>query len=163
MLLEQGGRTTVTIAPKSKKDQRARAKSDGRGAKISPAKRNLPETERPKPIQLFFSANNEMLHTSTTCPNTSDMMKEAARQGAIAALFDVGARAASQHRVPRYIDKCLGLDLVGRQFSLKSERVAGKAAADIEAASKTTLQQDIADSKQKLVLTDKLAKIGKRR
>jgi hypothetical protein len=84
-------------------------------------------------------------------------------QNAIAALFDVGARATSQHLVPGHIDKCLALDLVGRKKSLKSERVASKAAADAEADNKSTLGRNIRDGKQKLMLTAKLAKIQKRR
>jgi len=61
------------------------------------------------------------------------------------------------------LDRCLGLDLVGREKSLKSERRAAEAAALKDAENKTTLGKNIRAASQKLTLAAKHAKIQKRR
>ena len=112
---------------------------------------------RGPPVPLYFSLNNEMLTSSTTCPNTTLMLEEAGKANGIGCLYDIGARASSSAKIPPHIDKNLGFDLVARDISLKSERQGAAQAKKRKVQATITCKQIEQAAGKKAVLEFQLA------
>jgi hypothetical protein len=111
---KDGGRQLPKI------EQRELDKQPDKGVTISSDKNHRPAHNRGRDLTFYFTLNNEMLMKPGLCPNSSNVLKDAADQDVTAVVvIDIGGRSCDV--LTAGLERKLGFDVYNRTISLEDE------------------------------------------